>query len=376
MALSRRGFLTHTTVTAASAPLLLGFGMDFCDATPSSVINWSMGFPEGAVLLNRNENPIGPSPLAIEAANKGIPRSFRYADPDYIRALLAGHHDIDKDYLLVGTGSGEILKLAPLVFAREGNVVSTLESYRQTPRFAEKLGAEVKWVNLLKEANYAYDINGLLSAVDADTKLLFTVTPNNPTGTTLRFADMQKLADGLPKHVLLVIDEAYVHFQADGKTAIDLVKEGHRNVLATRTFSKAYALAGLRCGYGIGHPDIMKKIAQFGCGPTSTNMAGFGAAIASLEDQAHLERSRNFVSQARAYYEKNFRELGISYVSGPSTFILAELGKRTTAIRDELRNRKIFVRDGVEWALPDHLRISYGHEWENQALFRELKKLI
>ena len=376
MALSRRGFLTHSTISAVSAPFLLGLDINYCDASPSSTIDWSMGFPKDAVLLNRNENPIGPSSLAIEAASKGIPRSFRYADPDYIRTLLAEHHGMDKDYLLVGTGSGELLKLAPLAFAREGNVVSTLESYRQTPRFAERLGSEVKWVNLLKDNNYAYDINGLLSAVDANTKLLFTVTPNNPTGTTLSYDDMRKIADALPQQVLLVIDEAYVHFQADGKTGIDLVKEGYRNVLTTRTFSKAYALAGLRCGYGIGHPDIMKKIAEFGCGPTSTNMAGFGAAIASLRDQAHLERSRKFVSKARTFYEKNFRELGISYVSGPPIFILAEFGKRTTAIRDELRKKKIFVRDGVEWALPDHMRISYGHEKENQAFFRELKNLI
>ena len=376
MALSRRGFLTHSTISAASVPFLLGLDIDYCDAAPSSTIDWSMGFPDNAVLLNRNENPIGPSPLAIEAANKGIQRSFRYADPNYIRTLLAEHHDIDKDYLLVGTGSGELLKLAPLAFAREGNVVSTLESYRQTPRFAERLGSEVKWVNLLKDNNYAYDINGLLSAVDANTKLLFTVTPNNPTGTTLSYNELQKLVGGLPKHVLLVIDEAYVHFQAGGKTGIDLVKEGYGNVLVTRTFSKAYALAGLRCGYGIGHPDIMKKIAEFGCGPTSTNMAGFGAAIASLKDQAHLERSRKFVTEARTFYEKNFRELGISYVSGPPIFIMAELGKRTTAIRDELRKKKIFVRDGVEWALPDHIRISYGYEKENQAFFRELKHLI
>ena len=376
MALSRRGFLTHSTISAVSAPFLLGLDINYCDASPSSAIDWSMGFPKDAVLLNRNENPIGPSSLAIEAASKGIPRSFRYADPDYIRTLLAEHHGMDKDYLLVGTGSGELLKLAPLVFAREGNVVSTLESYRQTPRFAEKLGTSVKWVNLLKDSHYAYDINGLLSAVDANTKLLFTVTPNNPTGTTLSYDDMRKLADGLPKQVLFVIDEAYVHFQADGKTGIDLVKDGYRNVLTTRTFSKAYALAGLRCGYGIGHPDIMKKIAEFGCGPTSTNMAGFGAAIASLRDQAHLERSRKFVSKARTFYEKNFRELGISYVSGPPIFILAEFGKRTTAIRDELRKKKIFVRDGVEWALPDHIRISYGYEKDNQAFFSELKNLI
>ena len=376
MTLSRREFLTRSTLCAASAPILLGLNIDYCEAAPGSAIDWSMGFPSDAVLLNRNENPIGPSPLAIEAAQKGIPKSFRYADPNHMRSLLAEHHGIAKDYILVGTGSGELLKLAPLAFARDGNVVSTLESYRQTPSFAEKLGSTVKWVKLLKDDNYAYDIKGLINAVDAATRLLFVVTPNNPTGTILSYDDLRTIADALPKQVLFVIDEAYVHFQPEGKTGIDLVKEGYGNVLITRTFSKAYALAGLRCGYGVGHPDIMKKIAKFGCGPTSTNMAGFGAAIASLKDHAHVERSRKFVSESRGFYEKKFRGLGIPYVSGPPIFILAEFGNRTTVIGDELRKKHIFVRDGVEWGMPNHIRISYGLEAENQAFFRELKNLL
>ena len=167
-----------------------------------------------------------------------------------------------------------------------------------------------------------------------------------------------------------------MHFQPEGKTGIELVKDGYNNVLVTRTFSKAYALAGLRCGYGVGHPDIMQKIANFGCGPTSTNMAGFGAAIASLKDHDHLERSRKFVSESRGFYEQKFREIGIPYSSGPPIFILAELGPRTAAIRNELRKKHIFVRDGVEWGMPNHIRISYGREAENQAFFRELKNLL
>ena len=376
MTLSRRKFLTRSTLSAVSAPIMLGLNIDYCEAASDSAIDWSMGFPGDAVLLNRNENPIGPSPLAIEAAQRGVSKSFRYADPNHIRSLLAEHHGIDKDYILVGTGSGELLKLAPLAFARDGNVVATLESYRQTPSFAEKLGSPVKWVKLLKDDNYAYDIKGLINAVDADTRLLFAVTPNNPTGTIMSYDDLRAIADALPEQVLFVIDEAYVHFQPEGKTGIDLVKDGHNKVLVTRTFSKAYALAGLRCGYGVGHPDIMKKIANFGCGPTSTNMAGFGAAIASLKDHAHVERSQKFVSESRGYYEKNFGGLGIPYVSGPPIFILAEFGNRTTAIRDELRKKHIFVRDGVEWGLPNHMRISYGLEAQNQAFFRELKKIL
>ena len=376
MPLSRRHFLTRSTASIASIPLLLNLDIDYCEAASATSIDWSMGFPKDAVLLNRNENIIGPSALAIEAAKNGIPRAFRYADPGYIRTLLANHHGVDKEWILVGTGSGELLKLAPLAFARDGNVVSTLETYRQLPAYAEKLGVLVKWVSLLKEQNYRYDISGLLNAVDSETRILFVVTPNNPTSATLSYSELKTIVEELPKKVLLVIDEAYIHFQPDGKTGIDLLKEGYSNVLVTRTFSKAYALAGLRCGYGVGHPDIMKKIAQFGCGPTSTNMSGFGAAIASLADHAHLERSRKYVKDARAYYEKNFQTLGIPYISGPSIFILAQFDNRATSIRNELRKKNIFVRDGVEWALPNHLRISYGREMENQLFFEEVKKLL
>ncbi|NKB36967.1 MAG: aminotransferase class I/II-fold pyridoxal phosphate-dependent enzyme [Gammaproteobacteria bacterium] len=376
MSLSRRRFLTNTTLSAAGIPLLATLGSDFCEASTENPIDWSMGFPGDAVLLNRNENPIGPSSAAIEAAKNGIARSFRYADPDSIRGLLAEHHSLEKDEILVGTGSGEILKIAPLVFARDGNVVATLESYRQCPAFSEKLGSSVKWVNLRKHKNYSYDVKGLIEAVDDKTGLLFAVTPNNPTGTILPYEDMKIIADSLPRHVLFVIDEAYVHFQKEGKSGIDLVKEGYNNVLVTRTFSKAYALAGLRCGYGIGHPDIMKKISNFGCGPTSTNMAGFGAAIASLADDAHLQRSRKFVSDTRKFYQTQFSRLGITTLSGPPIFIMAEFGDRTSEISAELRKQKIYVRDGKEWALPNHIRISYGYEQENQAFFRAIKKLI
>ena len=114
--------------------------------------------------------------------------------------------------------------------------------------------------------------------MNSDTQLFLIVTPNNPTGTSLSYAELETIADALPEDVLFVIDEAYADYHPDGwKTGIDLLKAGYDNVLVTRTFSKAHALAGLRCGYGLGHPDILRKIARFGCGPGSTNMVAFGA---------------------------------------------------------------------------------------------------
>ena len=376
MSLSRRQFITNSTISAAGLPLLGSLGIDYCEASEPDSLDWSMGFPQDAVLLNRNENPIGPSPLAIKAATEGIPKAFRYADPNAIRTLLAEHYQLARENILVGTGSGELLKIAPLAFATDGNVVSTRESFRSVAVHSERFGARVKWVNLLKEQNYAYDIQGLLKAVDRETRILFAVTPNNPTGLSLSYAELKTIADGLPKRVLFIVDEAYIDIDPPEKSGIDLVREGYTNVLVTRTFSKAYALAGLRCGYGIGHPDLMKKLSKYGCGPTSTNMAGFGAMAASLADTAHLQRSRDYAKKTRALFEENFKELGIPYLSGPTLFIMGYFGDRVEAINKELRRNKIFVRPGGEWDLPEHIRVSYGHEHEVMTFFSTLKKIV
>jgi histidinol-phosphate aminotransferase len=377
MSFSRREFIRNSTL-AASIPAVLGLGLSEAQAAASSDIDFSMGFPQGAVLLNRNENPLGPPPVAIEAAKDAIHRSARYADPISLRAALSDHLQLDEDWILVGTGSGELLKLAPLVFARDGaNMVSSTQTYRSTPRFLTRLGGEVKWVDLKKENNYRQDIPGLLKAVDANTRIFYLVTPNNPTGESVSYDTLKSIADALPENVLFLIDEAYIHYEEDNvKSGLDLLQEGYKNVLVTRTFSKAYAMAGLRCGYGMGHPDIMQQIAQFGCGPTSTNMAGFAAASAALQDGSHVLRSRDYAQKSRAYFEQNFEQMGIKTLSGCPTFIMAELGDRVIEINQALRSKKIFVRPGGEWELPNHMRISYGHEAEHQAFFSALRELV
>lgn len=341
-------------------------------------IDWGMGFPEGSTLLNRNENPIGPSAKAIRAAKLGVEKSFRYADSILIKSLLSDHHNVPEDHIIVGTGSGEILNLAPLVYLPERNhkMVATLESYRPIPGRAERLGRQVKWVQLSAKENFAYDVDRLLAAVDGDTRLLFMVTPNNPTGSVLSFDDAKRLADGLPDHVILILDGAYRDFQEEGRDEIDLVKEGYENILITRTFSKIYAMAGLRAGYGIAHPDIVRKLSRFGGSPTSTNMAGFGAMAASLGDDEFVAESREFVRSARQFYEQELGAMGIKTIAGPPNFILAETGENTQSISDELRARKIFVRPAVEWGLPAYTRISYGQPHENAIFIAALKEII
>jgi histidinol-phosphate aminotransferase len=377
---SRRSFLKGAALSAAAAPALMkldGAAAATGGGKAVPAIDWSMGFPAGSVLLNRNENSMGPSPTAVKVACEGLPRSFRYADPDYLRTIIGKHHDFDRDWIRVGVGSGELLSLAAMLFAKDKNVVSTRESFRGLTSDAAKFGSQIKWVNLIKEKNYAYDVQGLLRAVDGQTGVMFACTPNNPTGAVFTYDELKTLCEGVPKSVLLVIDEAYVHFQGPGRTGVDLLKAGrYPNVMVTRTFSKVYALAGLRSGYGIAHPDIMKKISRFGCGPGSTNMAGFGAVAASLDDQDHIKKSIAFNDRGRAYYLENFKKLNLKVFSGPANFIMVELGPKAAAIAAELERRKIFVRSGEEWDMPNHVRVTFGPDADNQAFFRELPKVL
>lgn len=380
MSLSRRQFLGRTSMSAAAMPILLTSGINSSAAAtiPAGDFDLSMGFPEGALRMGFNENVLGPSPKAIAGAMAAIPGSYRYALAGMLRPYVAKHHGIDEDWVLMGTGSTEVITLVPIAFLRDGgNVVSSLETWDEMLVVAENMGRTVKHVNLLKEKGYAYDVDGLLAAVDSDTRVFMLISPNNPTGSTLDYPQLKRIADALPKKVLFVIDQAYLDYAPDGKSGTDLVREGYRNVLVTHTFSKAHALAGLRCGYGVGHPDILKEIQKFGCGAGVINIAVFGAVEGSLQDPAHIERGRTYMREVRAFYEQQCRKLELEIVVGPTSFALIGVGEGNgRSIQNELRSRKIFIQDGAHWHLPAYIRVSYGRENENQTFFNELASLM
>jgi histidinol-phosphate aminotransferase len=280
------------------------------------------------------------------------------------------------DWILPGTGSSELLRLTPVAHARQGgNVVTPHETWGGSLAVAEHLGLEIRRIKLLPDQDLAFDVDRMLDAVDDETRIFHLVTPNNPTGTTLGYAGIKRIADALPKDVLFVLDQAYVDYSTEEQSGLDLLKAGYTNVLVTRTFSKVYAMAGLRCGYGLAHPDILKETGKFGCGPASINMAGYGAVLGSLDDTQHAVRSRSYVQETRDYYRDRFDALGIRTVSGPTPFILAEFGDRSKTIHQELEKRKVFVTHGSTWHLPDYVRISYGTPAENEAFFDVLETL-
>jgi histidinol-phosphate aminotransferase len=374
---SRRRFLRNSALTATAVPFALSAGADYCEAATTSKVDLSMGFPDDAIRLCWNENTLGPSPKAIEGAMQAVPLSHRYALGDELVPHVAEYLGIDKDWILMGTGSSEVLRLAPIAYARHGgNVVGALETWGGLLVVAKNLGVDVRRIPLKQNEGYAYDIDGMLDAVDSETRLFVLVTPNNPTGATLSYEEIKHIADSLPKDVLFVLDQAYVDYQDDRRSGAELVKEGYANVLVTQTFSKSFGLAGLRCGYGLAHPDILKTIRKFGSGPGSISIVAFGAVLGSLADPEHATRSREYVRETRRYYENELADLGLNYVSGPPPFILIELGDQSKAVFEELERRHIFITHGNSWHLPNHIRVSYGTEDENQAFFSAMKAIL
>jgi len=377
MSISRRNFLRNSVAAAAAVPFLEHISFDYCHAAETGtthLVDFKLGYPIGAIRLNLNENPFGPSAMAVQAVKKGLSEANRYViPPTQLRKALADLHDVDEKMIRLGTGSGEILSAVPLAYLRDGgNLVTTLETYRVTPRTAEKIGAKVKWIKL--RPDWSYDVNGLLGAVDSETKILYMVNPNNPTGTTLNYDELESIADALPKDVLFFIDEAYVHFLPDGKNGVDLFKSGHDNVFITRTFSKVYGLAGLRIGYGVGHPDVINKVA--GSMFTMMNTAGFGGAIAALHDHAHIEKFLAHAKKCRSFYKKELSALDLKYIIGNSPLLMVEVGQDSKTFAEKMAKENVFIRKGEDWDMPTHVRISFGLDDQNKAAIGALKKLL
>jgi histidinol-phosphate aminotransferase len=378
MSFSRRQFL-QTSAMTASVPLIgtLAIGDGYAGA--GNAVDMTLGYAPGALRMDLNENPLGPPAAAVAAAQSAIPACNRYVSPDLLKTLLGEYHGMESDWVIVGNGSTEVLKLASLAFARDAgsSVVSARETWNATPRYAGQLGSKVNYVPLLKNQQYEFDVQGMLQAVDASTRIFFVVNPNNPTGAVLSFEQLKFIADSLPRDVVFIIDEAYAQFNPETRTGVDLIKQGYNNVLVARTFSKAWGLAALRCGYGLGHPDVLQKIAAHGCDAASLNIGGYSALQAALGEPEQLDRARDFAKEVVAFFKEQSLRHELTLVTGPLPlpFFLFDLGKDAGVIAGKLAERNVFVRHVAPWGLPDHIRVSWGLKDDNQKFFRELSAL-
>jgi len=371
--LSRRNFIKST----AGGAFLMGLGASSLGSISEVYERCLFSKPtKGYVRLNRNENPLGPSPLALEVLKEGNLLYNRYAEPKELEAELARFHKLHPQNVLVGVGSSEILRIAPIAFSlNKGNVITALQAYKTLGRQAENNGIKVKWIPLSK--SYHHDLEAMKREVDENTRLMNVCNPNNPTGTVLPYIDLEKFVNALPMQVVTLIDEAYYQYIEDKgyPSAIELIKKG-KKVIVSRTFSKAYGMAGLRVGYALASADIIKQMRRFSFGLSGLNIAGREAAKASLRDQDHINKSVSLTKEGREFYYRSLDAMEINYIPSQTPFLMVEVKRDSSQVVKALKKKRMLVRKGEDWQMPSFIRISMGLMEENQICLKALKEVL
>ncbi|MCX5749849.1 MAG: histidinol-phosphate transaminase [Candidatus Saganbacteria bacterium] len=328
------------------------------------------------VKLASNENPFGPSPKAVESIIKNLNSISVYPDQHHslLRENLAKKWELSKDNFIVGNGSDEIMLLLAQVFLSAGDeVVVSRNTFSVYEFVSEIMDAELVFVDLL---NNAYDLEAVKRAVTEKTKLIFLCNPNNPTGTYFNKKQLADLVKGLPKNVITVIDEAYADFadSDDFPAGTDLIKEG-KNIVVLRTFSKVYGLAGLRVGYGIARPQIIKYLFMAKL-PFNVNRLALIAAGAALEDGEFIEQTLANNREGKAFISGELKKMGLKHLKSQANFIFIDLGRDSGPVFMDMMRHGVIIRPLASFGFPKAIRVSIGTMRQNERFIEALKKVI
>ncbi|MDG0813062.1 histidinol-phosphate transaminase [Cohnella rhizosphaerae] len=332
---------------------------------------------ERVVKLASNENPLGPSPLALQAVRDALPDMHRYPDDRAVplRSRLAEKLSLQACQFIVANGADELITLICEAYLEPGDRIATFAPTFSEYGFGARLmNAEIVAVPLAD--SFALRADDLLAAVDARTKLVFVCSPNNPTGTYLPKAELEYLLSRLPNGCLLVLDAAYSHFAdaQDYADGFELLRAGARLVVL-QTFSKAYGLAGIRAGFAAGPADVVAHLLAVK-EPFNVNALAQVAARAALDDEAHLKATLRTNAVGRDRLREGLDRLGVRSVKSQSNFMLAHFGARASFVYEQLLRRGVIVRDAAGWGLPEWLRVSVGTAEEIDLLLACLTDVL
>jgi histidinol-phosphate aminotransferase len=328
------------------------------------------------VKLASNENPLGPSPRAIEAALQAMQRANLYPDGNCfeLRQAVAKHLGVPPEYLLFGNGSDELIHFIGLTFLMPGDEVIT--GHPSFVRYEAAAQLNNAPLHLVPLREHRFDLPAILERVSERTKLIFIANPNNPTGTIVTAEEAAAFMNALPEHVVVVWDQAYHEYvsRTDYPDTLRYVREG-RNVIILRTFSKAYALAGLRVGYAIAPPEIidaMNRVRE----PFNVNSVAQAAALAALQDREHLRQAVELNRKGLEYFYHHFERLGLQYVRSEANCVMVDLGRDSKPVFDQLLRKGVIVRTGHIFGLPTYLRITTGTPEENERFICALEEVL
>ena len=328
------------------------------------------------VRLNSNENPYGPSEKAKEAVIESLSRANRYAfnELEELKKLIAAKEGVDTSYVLIGAGSGELLVQTGIAYGLEGGrVLSAYPTFPLLMNYAQQMKANWDKVDLNDKLEHNYE--ALASAIKSDTRLVFSCNPNNPTGTVVSDWIVKSFCQEASKKTLVYVDEAYLEFlePAQQKSMVELV-QNNPNVVVSKTFSKIYGLAGLRIGYLIGHPDTLKKIAQYG-DTISPSQTAIAAAKASMGDEDFMKLTRDRNSVARKVLTDFLDQKKIFYGKSMTNVVLFPAPKDGKKILSQLDEKGFLIRvwdyQGKEWC-----RVSIGTQDEMKGFVKAFDEVI
>jgi len=370
--------------------------MDLCEQSPSYVraiapyqpgkpiseLAREMGLDERKIIkLASNENPLGVSPKAKAAIKKALAELGRYPDGNAfdLKAALARRYGAPEESIVVGNGSNDLLEMAAAVFLAPGrSAVYSQHAFAVYPLATQARGARSI---VVPAKNYGHDLEAMLAAIAADTRLVFIANPNNPTGTFIAGGEIEAFLARAPREVAVVVDEAYTEY-LPRELRYDSVAwlKKFPNFILTRTFSKVYGLAGLRVGFGLMDPGVaglLNRVRQ----PFNVNSLALAAAAAALDDRAFVAKSTRMNRAGMALLERAFRKLGLEYIPSCANFVSFAVPRhgaepRAGAVYEKLLRQGVIVRPVAGYGMPDHLRVTVGTPKENERFLKALEAAL
>ena len=343
---------------------------------PISELAREIGLKEESIIkLASNENPLGASPKALAAMRAALDEVARYPDGSgfELRTALAKMYGVAVERIVLGNGSNDVLEMAAHAFLEPGaSAVYSQHAFAVYPLATQATGAAGIEV---PARDFGHDLDAMGRAVRGDTRVVFVANPNNPTGTWIAAARLHAFLRKLPAHVLLVLDEAYYEYLDPGLRSDSLGwLEQFPNLVVSRTFSKAYGLAGLRVGFAFAHPQVaglMDRVRQ----PFNVSNIAQAAAVAALADQEFVHKSRALNAQGMLTLTAGFKRLGLPWIPSYANFVSFKV-PNTAEVFQRLLRRGVIVRPIAGYGMPEHLRVTVGTGAENVRFLAELEAVL
>ena len=318
-----------------------------------------------SIKVASNENPLGPSPRAVQALTGELSDLHMYPDGSgwKLKKALAARHNVGLDQITLGNGSNEVLDLLARAFVRPGDS-GVISKHSFIVYYLALIYTQAK-IRIVDAFRYGHDVEAMANSIDDTTRIVYIANPNNPTGTWSRSNELRHLLNQAPPSVIVVVDEAYAEYvvEPDYPDCVNWLGD-YPNLVVTRTFSKIFGLAGLRIGYAISSPeicDLLNRIRQ----PFNSNSLALAAALASIDDHDHIERSLKLNQEQGRSLCAGFNQLELEVIDSVGNFMCVNVGENASVAYEELLHIGVIVRPVAGYGLPNHVRVSIGTEEQN-----------